>query len=50
MVGDNNSQISVPLGFVNPEGDTEKDLVRKFVGDLKTDHTETEAPDKSSEQ
>ena len=34
---DNNSQISVPLGFVNPEGDAEKDLTKKNGEIAKTD-------------
>ena len=36
-VTDNNSHISVPLGFVNPEGDADKDLSRRNGESAKTD-------------
>lgn len=42
---DNYSQISVPLGFVNPEGDAEKDLTKKNEQIAKTDLLQTEAAD-----
>jgi hypothetical protein len=49
VVGDNNSQISVPLGFVNPEGEAEKDL-KKNGESAKVELPETEALDKLSER
>ena len=49
-VGDNNSQFSVPLGFVNPEGDADKDINRKNWETAKNDQQKTQAIDQQEEE